>query len=179
MATAAEVPRTNIDGRERRVALITGITGQDGSYLAEFLIAKVGIPSFVPKRPLSLSLSKRPLSRNDLSLSRRRRRRRSLSRISRNDLPHGSHDTSRTNRYQLFSSLSRLSLSVLLDTIKRCKYKRMCIWTLMSLSLFAKYMYLIRDMQCTASSGVLRASTRRESSTSSTTYTRMVFVRIM
>lgn len=25
---------------ERKVALITGITGQDGSYLAEFLIAK-------------------------------------------------------------------------------------------------------------------------------------------
>jgi len=25
---------------ERKVALVTGITGQDGSYLAEFLLAK-------------------------------------------------------------------------------------------------------------------------------------------
>ena len=31
---------SNSDGSNRRVALITGITGQDGSYLAEFLLEK-------------------------------------------------------------------------------------------------------------------------------------------
>jgi GDP-D-mannose dehydratase len=28
------------DTEDRKVALVTGITGQDGSYLAEFLLAK-------------------------------------------------------------------------------------------------------------------------------------------
>ncbi len=31
---------SNSDEESRRVALITGITGQDGSYLAEFLLEK-------------------------------------------------------------------------------------------------------------------------------------------
>lgn len=37
-AAAAAVASSN--GERRRVALITGITGQDGSYLVEFLISK-------------------------------------------------------------------------------------------------------------------------------------------
>ncbi|VEL26247.1 unnamed protein product [Protopolystoma xenopodis] len=35
-----------MDTAQRKVALITGITGQDGSYLAEFLLSKGYIVSF-------------------------------------------------------------------------------------------------------------------------------------
>ena len=31
---------TDTDTEERKIALVTGITGQDGSYLAEFLLEK-------------------------------------------------------------------------------------------------------------------------------------------
>jgi len=48
VSTLSESPVVNIEGvrsnpnldRSRKVALITGVTGQDGSYLAEFLLAK-------------------------------------------------------------------------------------------------------------------------------------------
>ena len=39
---------------ERKVALITGITGQDGSFLAEFLLEK-GYDVHIPKHTRSLS----------------------------------------------------------------------------------------------------------------------------
>ncbi|MFT7259694.1 MAG: GDPmannose 4,6-dehydratase, partial [Glaciecola sp.] len=32
--------KTESNGKQKKVALITGITGQDGSYLAEFLLDK-------------------------------------------------------------------------------------------------------------------------------------------
>ena len=40
---AEETQNQNLgkEEEERKVALITGITGQDGSYLAEFLLEKV------------------------------------------------------------------------------------------------------------------------------------------
>ncbi|XP_021566103.1 GDP-mannose 4,6 dehydratase-like [Carlito syrichta] len=37
---SARGPRDGETGKPRKVALITGITGQDGSYLAEFLLEK-------------------------------------------------------------------------------------------------------------------------------------------
>ncbi|PKI75943.1 hypothetical protein CRG98_003677, partial [Punica granatum] len=49
MSTESEAPRSGSDssgaangpsGRAHKVALITGITGQDGSYLTEFLLGK-------------------------------------------------------------------------------------------------------------------------------------------
>lgn len=39
-AMAAVVAGGNGEASDKKVALITGITGQDGSYLAEFLIEK-------------------------------------------------------------------------------------------------------------------------------------------
>ena len=44
--------------RKSKVALITGITGQDGSYLAEFLISKGYIVHGIKRRSSSLNTSR-------------------------------------------------------------------------------------------------------------------------
>ena len=41
---------------QKKVALITGITGQDGSYLAEFLLEKGYIVHGIKRRASSLTL---------------------------------------------------------------------------------------------------------------------------
>ena len=43
--------------RASKVALITGITGQDGSYLAEFLLEKGAIDMVVDRRELQRELA--------------------------------------------------------------------------------------------------------------------------
>lgn len=58
MSTASQRPakkaKVNAEGkavaRDQKVALITGITGQDGSYLAEFLLKKVRCALLRPSR---------------------------------------------------------------------------------------------------------------------------------
>ena len=44
----------------QKVALITGITGQDGSYLAEFLLEKDYVVHGVKRRASSLNTQRRP-----------------------------------------------------------------------------------------------------------------------
>ena len=45
------------DGTKPKVALITGITGQDGAYLAEFLLNKGYIVHGIKRRAVLLTLS--------------------------------------------------------------------------------------------------------------------------
>jgi GDP-D-mannose dehydratase len=63
---------TTSDGKKAPVALITGITGQDGSYLAEFLLKKGYIVHGIIRRSSSFNTGRIEYLYEDPHVTRRR-----------------------------------------------------------------------------------------------------------